>query len=863
MVIGLSKYQNASFQQLLSPARDAIALSDALTNPESCAIPTTQVVTATNNRASKVTLISELNLLAGNADESEVIIVYFAGHGIQLGGNFYLCPFDANMDAPEQTMISGTDLSSIFGSTRARGVLLILDCCTSASFAECAPDFFRELHGSDFRILLSASRAGQAALERTNGSGTSFTKYLLSAILGRTHIGSTPGLVFFSDLLEHIQIGIAEDIEVEGLHLAQQPLFAGVFPKDPLIFVHKRLSLSQIEFKTARYSPAYVARMRWLLMSRLAGAICFVFLFFYLAIDKSQYISTEGDNISIYNGIPRVNVLGYPKLLWIFDISTSEVLADSQLSSDQYVTSFLGEPILPKFQNYLSQLGQARIARWSGNKYRAKELARSILSNSESSSDLAEAANLLCSYCKESDQKTLVEMSSSLNYDVRIQAIRRLILVNPEIGFELAVSRRPAKTILGPTFPGWWESAILFRLCCLPSAAQKKYFHHLALLSGKLSISQSMIEVALRNGIEIPGDDLASMYKGLFKFPHADEGTAEYLASYSIISGSGPKLLTLVKESLYHPGSDIDLERALKVSEFMHDPSLVSDIRKCTENSNSSIKKLAAYVNRRIGPGQTLRAERSRITILELKALLGLLSEPLASNVKFQLENRIQYDTEDDLLRQMSELGDKESIKFLINVIEDRHAESVSRSQGVRFLREMDPKNKIVEKFLRTLPDDIRKEAIVWYCKMNPHSVFEGFIGRPREEDLWLLDEIVPSQSETRRLFGLLGKMNGEVRKKCAYFIASYCDVRYALMLMGSSDVQVRERACAGLVRNPLLSEIVAARPEKTGFPDGSWERLVEEYEFRRATWPKFGELPDWAENWRSKFRLIMAERSF
>jgi hypothetical protein len=107
-------------------------------------------------------------------------------------GVHYLATYEADLNSLRDSAISNTDVDDVLSQTRAAGTLLILDCCESAGFAENAPEFFRQIGQSGFRILLSASRVGQRSWERAGGKGTLFTHFLKKAISGDEAIAESP-----------------------------------------------------------------------------------------------------------------------------------------------------------------------------------------------------------------------------------------------------------------------------------------------------------------------------------------------------------------------------------------------------------------------------------------------------------------------------------------------------------------------------------------------------------------------------------------------------------------------------------------------------------------------------------------------
>jgi hypothetical protein len=112
------------------------------------------------------------------------VLVYFSGHGVLTNTGGYLCTFDA---APNDWGVKMDDIVLWASQSRARDILLILDCCHSGDIAN--PAMFQGRAGTDPLALLrenmtviAASRPSQAAVE-AGGHGL-FTAAVLDALDG-------------------------------------------------------------------------------------------------------------------------------------------------------------------------------------------------------------------------------------------------------------------------------------------------------------------------------------------------------------------------------------------------------------------------------------------------------------------------------------------------------------------------------------------------------------------------------------------------------------------------------------------------------------------------------------------------------
>jgi Caspase domain len=447
VAIGISVYEERDLA-LEFGAANAQALTEALQLESSCAIPAENLTLICDQAASRESILQGINKAAASCSPDGVLIVYFSGHGEQANSQFYLLPVDVSTGQLEHTAISGDDLQRAISPCRARGILIILDCCKSAGFAENAQSFFTTLAGYDFRLLLSASRAGQPSFEFRESKGTLFTRALVRVVRGEAGpLGSVAGVVYFSDLLEYIQKQVAEDLESLGnAPTAQEPVFAGTYNKDPRLFVLKRLSLERLEAEAPRYSRKYLRR-RLARLAGLAAGLVLVFLAaYYFYLDHSLYVwhessvvkGREGDFLSIYAGDPRFNWLGFPHRVLTTDINAGGL--------DSKIRPGVGTPLRAPWSNGIepllfSQLSpewQTAVSAWKDDAANAWKYAKAIdIDDDPDASGVGEAAEALGWITTEKDVPALEELTAP-DADISTPPVlRRIATLAPEHALDL------------------------------------------------------------------------------------------------------------------------------------------------------------------------------------------------------------------------------------------------------------------------------------------------------------------------------------------------------------------------------------------------------------------------------------------
>jgi sn-glycerol 3-phosphate transport system substrate-binding protein len=128
LVIGNSAYRNVS--PLSSPPRDASMIAAAL---QQVGFQSVTLLTDLD----KEKFVNALQAFAQAANNADWALVYFAGHGMEVGGVNYLIPIDARLAIDKDMEFQGVQLSAVLNATeRARMLsLVILDSCRDNPFA--------------------------------------------------------------------------------------------------------------------------------------------------------------------------------------------------------------------------------------------------------------------------------------------------------------------------------------------------------------------------------------------------------------------------------------------------------------------------------------------------------------------------------------------------------------------------------------------------------------------------------------------------------------------------------------------------------------------------------------------------------
>ncbi len=223
LVIGNANYRAAG--ALPNPKNDAEAVSKALNTAGF------QVVLA--NDLSREQFASVLKNFSAMADGSEWAVIYYAGHGIELGGNNYLVPVDAKFASDRDVSLEAVTLEQILQSVEGASKLrlVILDACRDNPFAQ-------------KMIRSSGSRSIGKGLGNIEPEGTTLVAY--AAKHGQTaEDGTGRNSPYASALIRNIQTPGLEinqvfrrvhDEVLAATGKRQQPFTYGALPSEPFVF---------------------------------------------------------------------------------------------------------------------------------------------------------------------------------------------------------------------------------------------------------------------------------------------------------------------------------------------------------------------------------------------------------------------------------------------------------------------------------------------------------------------------------------------------------------------------------------------------------------------------------------------------
>src|SRR6185503_16483647 len=136
LVIGVDEYQDTQISKLNGASNDAKALANALV--EYAGFPTDQVILFTadqppDRRPTRGNILRRLSNLRTIVPKDGLLLVSFAGHGIERDRRAYLLPSDAQVNGDiallEETAINADVIRNWIHQTGIGQVVMILDAC--------------------------------------------------------------------------------------------------------------------------------------------------------------------------------------------------------------------------------------------------------------------------------------------------------------------------------------------------------------------------------------------------------------------------------------------------------------------------------------------------------------------------------------------------------------------------------------------------------------------------------------------------------------------------------------------------------------------------------------------------------------
>jgi formylglycine-generating enzyme required for sulfatase activity len=239
LIVGVDQYRDSQISRLRGAGNDAKMLAEALTRY--AGFPADQVILLATDQPeerqpTRVNILRRLSNLASVVPKDGLLLVSFAGHGMELEGRAYLLPTDAQL-SNDITLVEETALSVIRMKDRIRAigvqqVIVLLDACRNdpvgrgigGNRMSAAYKFDFDLRNREVTAFatLYATAVGQLAYEFSEKRQGYFTWAIVEALKGAA--ANAQGEVTLAALLKYVQEAVPKRVGIDlGAGKEQKP----------------------------------------------------------------------------------------------------------------------------------------------------------------------------------------------------------------------------------------------------------------------------------------------------------------------------------------------------------------------------------------------------------------------------------------------------------------------------------------------------------------------------------------------------------------------------------------------------------------------------------------------------------------
>ena len=243
LVIGVDKYQDPQISPLKGSDNDARLIADALVRY--AGFPRDQVILLATDQPlerqpSRVNILRRLSNLSTAVPKDGLLLISFAGHGMERGGHAFLLPSDAQISDQisflEETAISINRVKERIKETGVAQVVVMLDACRNDPGGRAdAPNQLSAAYTNVFNFdvrnrevqafaTIYATGIGQRAYEYTEKKQGYFSWAMVEALKGAA--ANDRGEITLSQLVKYVQENVPKRIAIDLGSTKQQRPFA-------------------------------------------------------------------------------------------------------------------------------------------------------------------------------------------------------------------------------------------------------------------------------------------------------------------------------------------------------------------------------------------------------------------------------------------------------------------------------------------------------------------------------------------------------------------------------------------------------------------------------------------------------------
>lgn len=231
LIVGISRYEH--MPALKYSDDDAYRMYAFYKSPEGGALPDDQIRILVDEDATRLNILKAMNELYLKADENDMVLLYFSGHGLE--GTFLPIDYDGFQNA-----ITYDEVKQMFARSRAKHKICYADACHSGSlmaakspYASSLMFFYDELDKSTGgSAFVMSSKAREYSLEDGGLRQGIFSHYLIRGLKGESDADKNKTITI-RELFDWVYKNVRT---YSGL--AQTPMIAGDYDeKMPVGFI--------------------------------------------------------------------------------------------------------------------------------------------------------------------------------------------------------------------------------------------------------------------------------------------------------------------------------------------------------------------------------------------------------------------------------------------------------------------------------------------------------------------------------------------------------------------------------------------------------------------------------------------------
>lgn len=220
LLVGINRYTDAGFASLRYCVNDVTDLDKILKRAGYETVLMHDDVPEDFRKPTRDNIEEELTKICTIAEKDDLLLVYFACHGMLAEGQPVLIASDTRMGLIGKRGLHLSEVERIMKTSASRRLVLMLDACHTGSEIAIRglsdPDFIRNVHDRAMGFaVLAASTSQQFAQEWKEKEHGVFSCYLLEGLAGAADRGAK-GFVTVDDIKNHVLHGLRQWIVRNG-----------------------------------------------------------------------------------------------------------------------------------------------------------------------------------------------------------------------------------------------------------------------------------------------------------------------------------------------------------------------------------------------------------------------------------------------------------------------------------------------------------------------------------------------------------------------------------------------------------------------------------------------------------------------